>query len=73
MDAGKHVQVEIPLSDSWEDALAVEAKQRETGLTCMVGHTRRFNPSHQFVHNRIVAGEFAIQAMDVETFSSAQT
>ena len=68
MDAGKHVQVEIPLSDSWEDALAVEAKAKETGLTCMAGHTRRFNPSHQFVKQRIEAGEFNIQAMDIETF-----
>ncbi|MBD3729317.1 MAG: Gfo/Idh/MocA family oxidoreductase [Sphingomonadales bacterium] len=68
MEAGKHVQVEIPLSDSWGDAQAVADKARETGLTCMVGHTRRFNPSHQYVHNRIVAGEFAIQQMDVETY-----
>ncbi len=68
MDAGKHVQVEIPLSDSWADAEKVAAKQKETGLVCMVGHTRRFNPSHQFVKNRIEAGEFNIQAMDVETF-----
>jgi 2-hydroxy-4-carboxymuconate semialdehyde hemiacetal dehydrogenase len=60
MDAGKHVQVEIPLSDSWSDAEAVLRKQQETGLTCMVGHTRRFNPSHQYVHRRIVAGELAI-------------
>ncbi|ARU18046.1 Gfo/Idh/MocA family oxidoreductase [Croceicoccus marinus] len=68
MDAGKHVQVEIPLADSWEDAQAVEAKAKETGLVCMVGHTRRFNPSHQWVKNRIDAGEFNIQAMDIETF-----
>ena len=68
MDAGKHVQVEIPLADSLADAEVVLAKQQETGLTCMVGHTRRFNPSHQFVHNRIVAGEFAIQQMDVQTY-----
>jgi len=68
MDAGKHVQVEIPLCDSWADAEAVVAKQRETGLVCMVGHTRRFNPSHQYVHNRIVAGEFALQQMDVQTY-----
>ena len=40
MNAGKHVQVEIPLCDSWADAEAVLAKQKETGLTCMVGHTR---------------------------------
>jgi 2-hydroxy-4-carboxymuconate semialdehyde hemiacetal dehydrogenase len=68
MDAGKHVQVEIPLADSWADAQAVLAKQRETGLVCMVGHTRRFNPSHQWVHNRIVAGELNLQQMDVQTY-----
>jgi 2-hydroxy-4-carboxymuconate semialdehyde hemiacetal dehydrogenase len=68
MNAGKHVQIEIPLSDSWPDAQAVLAKSQETGLVCMVGHTRRFNPSHQWVHNRIVAGEFSVQQMDVQTY-----
>ena len=48
MNAGKHVQVEIPLADSWVEAQAVLDKQQETGLVCMVGHTRRFNPSHQY-------------------------
>jgi 2-hydroxy-4-carboxymuconate semialdehyde hemiacetal dehydrogenase len=68
MNAGKHVQVEIPLADSWADALAVQKKQEETGLTCMVGHTRRFNPSHQYIHNKITAGELAILQMDVQTY-----
>ena len=68
MNAGKHVEVEIPLADSWADAQAVMDKQKETGLVCMVGHTRRFNPSHQYVHNRIKAGEFNIQQMDVQTY-----
>ena len=68
MDAGKHVEVEIPLADSWADSEAVLRKQQETGLVCMVGHTRRFNPSHQFVHNRIAAGEFNVQQMDVQTY-----
>jgi 2-hydroxy-4-carboxymuconate semialdehyde hemiacetal dehydrogenase len=68
MNAGKHVQVEIPLCDSWADAEAVLKKQQETGLVCMVGHTRRFNPSHQYVHNKIVAGELNIQQMDVQTY-----
>ncbi len=49
------------------------AKQVETGLTCMVGHTRRFNPSHQFVHERIAAGEFAVQQMDVQTYFFRRT
>ncbi len=68
MEAGKHVQVEIPLCDSWADAEAVVAKAKEADLTCMVGHTRRFNPSHQYVHNKIVAGELNIQQMDVQTY-----
>ena len=68
MDAGKHVEVEIPVADSWADAQAVLAKQQETGLVCMVGHTRRFNPSHQWVKKRIDAGEFNILSMDIETF-----
>lgn len=68
MDAGKHVQVEIPLADSWADANAVMKKQQETGLVCMVGHTRRFNPSHQWLHNKIKSGDLSIQHMDVQTF-----
>ncbi len=68
MNAGKHVQVEIPLADSWADAEAVLKKQQETGLVCMAGHTRRFNPSHQWVHQRIAAGTFNIQQMDVQTY-----
>ncbi|KUO55656.1 MAG: oxidoreductase [Sphingomonadales bacterium BRH_c3] len=68
MDAGKHVQIEIPLADSLADAEAVLAKAEQTGLTCMVGHTRRFNPSHQWIHRRIVAGDLAIQQMDVQTY-----
>ena len=68
MRAGKHVQVEIPVADTWRDAQEVDRVQRETGLTCMVGHTRRFNPSHQWIHRRIAAGELSIQQMDVQTY-----
>lgn len=68
LDAGKHVQVEIPLADSLADAKAVDEKQRQTGLVAMVGHTRRFNPSHQWVHKKIEAGELAVQQMDVQTY-----
>ena len=73
MRAGKHVQVEIPLADSWPDALEVDGVQRETGLTCMVGHTRRFNPSHQWIHRRVVAGELSVQQMDVQTYFFRRT
>jgi 2-hydroxy-4-carboxymuconate semialdehyde hemiacetal dehydrogenase len=73
MKAGKHVQVEIPLADSLKDARAVAAMQKQTGLVAMCGHTRRFNPSHQFVHQRIEAGEFHIQQMDVQTYFFRRT
>ena len=68
LKAGKHVQVEIPLADSWKDAEEVVYLQKEKGLVAMCGHTRRFNPSHQFVHKKIAAGEFNIQQMDVQTY-----
>ena len=66
--AGKHVEVEIPLADSLEDAQSVLDEQRRSGLVAMVGHTRRFNPSHQWVHRRIAAGELRVQQMDVQTY-----
>jgi 2-hydroxy-4-carboxymuconate semialdehyde hemiacetal dehydrogenase len=66
--AGKHVQVEIPMADSLADAESVVRAQRETGLVAMAGHTRRFNPSHQWIHKRIQAGELKIQQMDVQTY-----
>lgn len=68
MEAGKHVQVEIPLCDNLADGDCVLKKSQETGLVCMVGHTRRFNPSHQWLHRRIVAGELKVQQMDVQTY-----
>ena len=68
MEAGKHVQVEIPLADSLADAEAVLAKSQATGLVCMVGHTRRFNPSHQYLHKKFASGEAHVQQMDVQTY-----
>ena len=71
--AGKHVMVEIPLADSWADAQAVADLQKQTGLVCMVGHTRRFNPSHQWIHKRILAGELTLQQLDVQTYFFRRT
>ena len=68
MLAGKHVEIEIPIADSLEDAQMVDAVQKETGLIAMAGHTRRFNPSHQWVHNRIRAGKLKLQHLDVQTY-----
>ncbi len=73
LKAGKHVQMEIPLADSLAGAQSVDAMQKQTGLVAMCGHTRRFNPSHQWVRNKIVAGEFNIQQMDVQTFFFRRT
>jgi 2-hydroxy-4-carboxymuconate semialdehyde hemiacetal dehydrogenase len=73
LKAGKHVQVEIPLADSWAGADAVVAEQKRTGLVAMCGHTRRFNPSHQYVNEQITAGKFNIQQMDVQTYFFRRT
>jgi 2-hydroxy-4-carboxymuconate semialdehyde hemiacetal dehydrogenase len=73
LNAGKHVQVEIPLADTLADAQAVADLQKRTGLVAMCGHTRRFNPSHQWVKKRIAAGEYKIQQMDVQTYFFRRT
>jgi 2-hydroxy-4-carboxymuconate semialdehyde hemiacetal dehydrogenase len=73
LEAGKHVQIEIPLADRLVDAQKVVALQNQTGLVAMVGHTRRFNPSHQWVRNKILSNEFQIQQMDVQTYFFRRT
>jgi 2-hydroxy-4-carboxymuconate semialdehyde hemiacetal dehydrogenase len=73
MAAGKHVLIEIPMADTLADSEALVAKQKETGLVAMAGHVRRFNPSHQWVHNKIVAGELSIQQMDIQTYFFRRT
>ncbi|MFO1401259.1 MAG: Gfo/Idh/MocA family oxidoreductase [Steroidobacteraceae bacterium] len=71
--AGKHVQVEIPMSDNLKDAEEVVRVQQETGRIAMAGHTRRFNPCHQWIHKRIVAGELRVLQMDVQTYFFRRT
>jgi 2-hydroxy-4-carboxymuconate semialdehyde hemiacetal dehydrogenase len=73
LKAGKHVQVEIPLADTLKGADDVVALAKTSGLVAMCGHTRRFNPSHQYVHNQIKAGKFSIQQMDVQTYFFRRT
>jgi 2-hydroxy-4-carboxymuconate semialdehyde hemiacetal dehydrogenase len=73
LKAGKHVQVEIPLADRLVDAQEVVRLQKEKGLVAMVGHTRRFNPSHQYVNKQIKSGNFNIQQMDVQTYFFRRT
>lgn len=73
LEAGKHVEIEIPMADNLADSEKLLAKQKETGLVGMVGHTRRFNPSHQWIHNKIKAGELKVQQMDVQTYFFRRT
>jgi len=73
LKAGKHVQVEIPMADSLEDSERILKAQKETGLIAMAGHTRRFNPSHQWVHKRVKSGELTIQQMNVQTYFFRRT
>jgi 2-hydroxy-4-carboxymuconate semialdehyde hemiacetal dehydrogenase len=73
MRAGKHVMIEIPIADNLKDSEAILQVQKETGLVAMGGHTRRFNPSHQWVHRKIVAGELKVLQMDVQTYFFRRT
>ena len=78
LEAGKHVQVEIPMADSIKDSRAILAKQQEMAgrgkpLVAMAGHTRRFNPSHQWIHRKIKAGELKVLQMDVQTYFFRRT
>ena len=73
LQAGKHVMVEIPMADNIEDSKRLVDTQQQTGLVAMAGHTRRFNPSHQWLHSRIKSGELKIQQMDVQTYFFRRT
>src|SRR5262245_7394193 len=73
MKTGKHVEIEIPIADTLADAERILAVQKETGLVAMGGHTRRFNPSHQWIHKRIKAGELKLQHLVVQTFFFRRT
>ena len=68
LNAGKHVEIEIPISDTLADAKKILKAQKKTGLIAMGGHTRRFNPSHQWIHKKVLAGELKVQQMDVQTY-----
>lgn len=73
LEAGKHVEVEIPLCDDLADGRRVVEAQQRTGLVAMCGHTRRFNPSHQWINRRVRSGDFSIQQMDVQTYFFRRT
>jgi 2-hydroxy-4-carboxymuconate semialdehyde hemiacetal dehydrogenase len=73
LKAGKHVQVEIPMADSLADSERILQAQKETGLIAMAGHTRRFNPSHQWIQKRVKSGDFKVQQMNVQTYFFRRT
>ncbi|HWE73504.1 MAG TPA: Gfo/Idh/MocA family oxidoreductase [Stellaceae bacterium] len=73
MRAGKHVLIEIPIADTLADSEEILHVAQQTGVVAMAGHVRRFNPSHQYVHNKITAGELKIQQMDVQTYFFRRT
>ena len=73
MRAGKHVLIEIPIADTLADSEEIQHVAQQTGVIAMGGHVRRFNPSHQYVHNKITAGELKLQQMDVQTYFFRRT
>jgi len=67
MRAGKHVLIEIPMCDSVADAERIVRVQKETGVTAMAGHVRRFNPSHQLMHKKLREEGVFLQQMQAHT------
>ncbi|MCW1932046.1 Gfo/Idh/MocA family oxidoreductase [Pararhodobacter zhoushanensis] len=68
MKAGKPVLIEIPMADSVAESEEICRVQKETGVLAMAGQVRRYNPSHQWIKNKIAAGELKVQQMDVQTY-----
>ena len=73
MRAGKPVLIEIPMADSLAGSEKICRVQKETGVLAMAGQVRRFNPSHQWIHAKIAAGELKVQQMDVQTYFFRRT
>jgi len=73
LEAGKHCFVEIPMADNIEDSRQLVGVANKSGLKVMVGHVRRFNPPHQWIHNKVAKGELTVQAMDIQTFFFRRT
>jgi 2-hydroxy-4-carboxymuconate semialdehyde hemiacetal dehydrogenase len=73
MRAGKHVMIEIPMAASLADSERLLRVQQETGVIAMAGHTRRFNPSHQWIHKRVLSGELTVLQMDAQTYFFRRT
>ena len=67
MRAGKHVLIEIPMCDSVADAERIVRVQKETGVTAMAGHVRRFNPSHQLMNHKLRNEGVFLQQMQAHT------
>ena len=67
MRAGKHVLIEIPMCDSVADAERIVRVQKETGVTAMAGHVRRFNPSHQLMNQKLRNEGVFLQQLQAHT------
>ena len=73
LEAGRHVLVEIPMADSLADSERLAGAAEASGLVAMVCHTRRFNPSHQWVRSRIATGELQLQHLVAQTYFFRRT
>ncbi len=56
-EAGKHILCEKPMAANLAEADAMLDACRRARVTLMVGHSRRFIPRYQRIHDAIVAGE----------------
>ena len=71
--AGKHVEVEIPVCDKLSEGEELVKTQEHTGLIAMAGHTRRYNPPHQYIRSLIESGDLSVKQMDAQTYFLRRT
>jgi 2-hydroxy-4-carboxymuconate semialdehyde hemiacetal dehydrogenase len=64
---------QVMRADSVSDSEKLAEIAKETGVTAMAGHVRRFNPSHQWIHKRVEKGELKVLQMDVQTYFFRRT
>jgi predicted dehydrogenase len=68
--AGKHVYTEKPIASTLEDGIAIEALEKQHGVTVTVGHSARLLGGVREIRRRIDAGELGTVGFIEANFSN---
>ena len=68
IEHGKHVLLEIPMALNLADSEALVELESESGLTCMVCHTRHFTTGLRALRQMLIDGELHLHHIVVQTY-----